>query len=565
MATVIDDLRSPLLRGSVFLGGVIVHVALLRHGEWHVQAPRLVGSVMALSMAMPCAIIWLAPELLSAPWPVLMATTWLVSAGLAGLYSSALVYRAALHPLNRFPGPFAARLSNLYMTTMDAKKSQIYREVRKLHEAYGDIVRVGPSELSIRDPKAIRLIHASSSSCVRGIWYDMLHPERSLHALRNKKEHGRRRKAWDRAFSNQALRDYEPRVVRCTSQLVSLIDEMQGQPVDASRLFTLYSFDVTGEIGFGKSFNILTDGVLPEAISLASDLMHRMSVFRRLVWQVRVLNVIPALNRAQHQLNHWLCGQIAAREQRASDQPDVFSHILVDHEAKGQATKPTVNLLGDLTLLVVAGRQDRDSSDTISAALACLFFELAVHPDARRTLQAELDRFHETEDATDNAALSRLEYLGACIDEALRIYPPALSGLQMKTSCQGLHLGDVFIPGDTIVQIPQYALSRDERCFVHADCFIPERWTTKPDLMTDGGSASFPFSYGPYSCVGSALAKMELRYVTAQILGRFDLELAPGFSASSFEDGLKDHFTMEAPSLNLVFRSRRPDGLTVDS
>lgn len=41
--------------------------------------------------------------------------TWLAgSAFLLGLYGSILVYRALFHRLCRFPGPFPARLSNLY-------------------------------------------------------------------------------------------------------------------------------------------------------------------------------------------------------------------------------------------------------------------------------------------------------------------------------------------------------------------------------------------------------------------------------------------------------------------
>ena len=33
---------------------------------------------------------------------------------LVGLYGSMLVYRAFFHPVGHFPGPFAARLSNMY-------------------------------------------------------------------------------------------------------------------------------------------------------------------------------------------------------------------------------------------------------------------------------------------------------------------------------------------------------------------------------------------------------------------------------------------------------------------
>ncbi|PHH72972.1 hypothetical protein CDD80_4116 [Ophiocordyceps camponoti-rufipedis] len=539
MANIIDHLASSPIRGAVFLAGVSIHITVLRHGEWHLQAPRLVAYVAALSIAMPCALLWRFPELSSASWLVLKTTSWLVLAFLAGLCGSMLVYRAAFHPLGRFPGPFGARLSNLYMTTLDVR-GQIFCETRKLHDVYG------PSELSIRNMSAIKTIHSSTSPCIKGPWYDMLKPDDGLNAARDKKEHSLRRKAWDKAFSGKALRNYEPRVASCTAQLVAVIDEAQGQPVDASSLFIFYGFDVMGEIGFGRSFNILSDGVLPEAIGMVRDCMGLIGAYRRLLWQSRVLITIPALIQAPRAFNRWLSRHVAAMERCASELPTVFSSVMSDYEAKGQLTRPyPPQLVADARLLVVAG------SDTTAAALTCLFFELALHPEARATLQAELDRF----EAADDAALSKIEYLGACINETLRLYPPAPSGVPRKTPPEGLLIDDVFIPGDTIVQIPTYAMGRDERFFIDADRFIPERWTTKPEL-TKEGAASIPFSYGPYSCVGMALAMMELRLATAQIVSRFDVELAPGCSPSAFKKGLYDVFTMVAPGLRLVFRPR---------
>lgn len=545
MATIVDDLASSPIRAAVFLAGVSFHVAVFRHGEWHLQAPRLVACLAFLSTAMPCALLWRFPELSSVAWLVLKTTSWLVLAFLAGLGGSVMVYRAAVHPLGRFPGPFGARLSNLYMTMLDVR-GQIFCETRKLHDLYGDIVRVGPSELSIRKMSAIKTIHSGSSPCIKGPWYDMLRPEDGLNSTRDKKEHSLRRKAWDKAFGGKALRDYESRVAHYTAQLVDVIDESQGQAVNASNLFVFYGFDVMGEIGFGRSFSILSDGVLPEAIGMARNFMALIGAYRRLLWQSRVLIAVPALSQALRAFNRWISRHIAAMEQSASDRPTIFSSVMSDYEAKGRLTKPyPPQLIADARLVVVAG------SDTTAAALTCLFFELALHPETRATLQAELNR----SETADDAALSKIEYLGACINETLRLYPPVMSGLSRQTPPEGLLIDDVFIPGDTIVQIPTYAMSRDERFFVDPDRFIPERWTTKPEL-TKEGAASVPFSYGPYACVGMALAMMELRYATARIVSRFDVELAPDCSPSAFKKGMFDVFTLVAPGLRLVFRPR---------
>lgn len=103
-------------------------------------------------------------------------------------------------------------------------------------------------------------------------------------------------------------------------------------------------------------------------------------------------------------------------------------------------------------------------SDTTAAALSCLFVELATHPEVTKGLQDELDDFFQENPEPDANALSRLKYLQACIDEALRVMPVVPSGPQRVTPPEGLEIGeDLFIPGDTIVQVPTYTLHRGTR------------------------------------------------------------------------------------------------------
>lgn len=68
-----------------------------------------------------------------------------------GLGSSILVYRAFFHRLHRFPGPFPAKLSRFYAMKHAAEALKANEEVQKLHEIYGDFVRVG-MPLKHRDP-----------------------------------------------------------------------------------------------------------------------------------------------------------------------------------------------------------------------------------------------------------------------------------------------------------------------------------------------------------------------------------------------------------------------------
>ncbi|KAM5360147.1 hypothetical protein ACJZ2D_013962 [Fusarium nematophilum] len=528
--------------------GVILHIRAFRLGEWDLYTTKLLVIFYIIYGLLTWAFVQHASYLTNEAFKSASA---LVFAAVAGTYSSIFVYRGLFHRLRRFPGPFAAKFSNFYMTFLSIKKFHLYEEVQELHEKYGDIVRVGPSTLSIIDPKAFQAIHSNNSPCGKGPWYNILHPVLSLHMIRDRKLHATRRKTWDKGFSSKALRDYEPRVKQYTELLLSRIEEASGTPFDASQWFNFYSFDVMGDLAFGKSFNMLRDGVVHYYMKSVHTNMLLVSAFSHLIWLFPLFKEIPGLNGEHIKFQKWLSDQVAERQKNKPDLPDVFSWILDDYDSIGCPTKQdTINLHGDAHLIVVAG------SDTTAASLTCLFYQLATNPEACKRLQAEVDEFCAENSAPSHTGLSKLKYLQACIDESLRLHPPVPSGLQRMTPPEGIQLGDKFIPGNTIVQIPTYVLNRDERAFERPTEFIPERWTTRREL-TKNATVFAPFSIGRYSCVGKQLGLMELRFVTAEILRQYDVRLANEDTGRHFIDGLKDGFTLAAPNLRCVFTPRK--------
>lgn len=79
-----------------------------------------------------------------------------------------------------------------------------------------------------------------------------------------------------------------------------------------------------------------------------------------------------------------------------------------------------------------------------------------------RCLQEELDACFAEHEQPGPLQLSKLKYLQACLDETMRLWPPVVSGLQRKAPEEGLWIGDVFVPGNTVVQCPSYALYRGQ-------------------------------------------------------------------------------------------------------
>ena len=70
------------------------------------------------------------------------------------LLATALYRLSPFHPLARYPGPTIGKLSKFWLAHIAASGRQ-HSYFRALHEKYGNIVRVGPNDLTIRDATAI--------------------------------------------------------------------------------------------------------------------------------------------------------------------------------------------------------------------------------------------------------------------------------------------------------------------------------------------------------------------------------------------------------------------------
>ncbi|KAI7772214.1 hypothetical protein LZL87_014124 [Fusarium oxysporum] len=563
------QLDSPSALCIVAFCGVATHLAIFRIGEWDVTVHRIIAFFVLIYASIFSLLAYhgdLDHQSLLGAWCTASA---LLAAFIAGLYGSMVVYRFFFHPLRRFPGPIFAPLSSLYAVSMSMKKFHMFSEVQKLHKTYGDFIRLGPSEMSVASPSAVAAIYQNSSPCLKGPWYNVFVPTISLHATRDRQEHALRRKVWDRGLNAKAMRDYEPRIEKYTRLLMSQLQQRCGKPVDITEWCGFYGFDVMGDLAFGKSFNMLNDGVKHYYMELTQMSTLWGSQIGRTSWLYLLIKDIPILNYQIANFLKWLRKHVDQRTKNEPDLPDLFSWLLGAYRQQSVHTKQDeLNLLGDAHLIVVAG------SDTTSASLTCALFELARHPHVYQKLRREVDEFLKQEDAPhSHSALAKLKYLQAIIDETMRLYPAIPSGLQRITPPQGLQIDGTFIPGNTIVQTPPYTLNRDERCFARPNDFIPERWTTQPQLVRDA-SAFAPFSTGEsqqpsnrvidfltlctgrYSCAGKQLGLLEVRHVLSQIVFKFDIRLAPNQTFEAFQDGLADGFTLLCPKLEMIFETR---------
>lgn len=68
--------------------------------------------------------------------------------------------------INRVPGPWAAGLTDFYrLCVVWGRRPELWHI--RLHEKYGQVVRIGPNSVSIADPEVIKAIYGPSTGYVK--------------------------------------------------------------------------------------------------------------------------------------------------------------------------------------------------------------------------------------------------------------------------------------------------------------------------------------------------------------------------------------------------------------
>ncbi|KAL7811419.1 cytochrome P450 [Trichoderma gracile] len=473
----------------------------------------------------------------------------------AGVAVSILTYRAFFSPLNRFAGPFMAKLSRFYAMRNAAKSVKAFEDIQKLHEKYGDIVRVGPRELSINRASAISVIYGTPTRTTRSPWYAQVSNDVtkiSLNSTRVLRVHKLRKKIWERGLGFRALAVYAPRIKTKVDLLLSKIAEQGGRPMDMTEYSMFFGFDVMGEIGFSKDFHMLELEIEHPAIKGVHESMLAIGVLGTMPWLLSMISKVHGAAAGFSRFTAWCHQQlqekrkIVASEAAAlkdQDPRDIISWLIKAlNEGDPSAPPGEMAIQEDARLLIIAG------SDTTSAAIANALYYLASNPDAYQRLQATLrDQFPRG--IQDWSYENKIPYLDHVIQETLRLKPSVPGGLPRVAPPEGLMIDDIFIPGGTVVAVPTFTVQRDPRFWPDPNAFKPERW----DGLSTENSPWLPFTRGQWACPGRNLALMEMRMVLSCIALQYNMSLAYSEAAKRFDSDVMDTFTLTLPPLHIVF------------
>ncbi|KZP24238.1 cytochrome P450 [Athelia psychrophila] len=539
--------------------GLVCHLVFKRY------EPTAPSAHLGLLVAVPVILTWLftphCSKIASA-----FASSFVIY--VASLATSIVVYRLGpFHPLAKYPGPMMCKLSKLWMTYIcTTGRQHIY--YRSLHDKYGDLVRIGPNELSVRDAAAVNPMMGSQGLPKGPVWAGRAAGSKlaakSLIQLSGP-EHTRRRRAWNRAFNSEALKGYEEIIEKRANQLMQTLGNQVGS-TNLAMWISYFTFDFMSDMAFGGGTEMLREGD-KDGIWRALDSATMLStVMGHSPWMGKYYKYFP-VGAERKRFRKFAVSRAQLRMKQGSMTKDVFHHFL--NESGTDAHPPSVvEVVSDSGLVIIAG------SDTTSTVLSSLFWSIMCNPTIYRRLQDEIDSvFPPGENALDPSKHIHMDYLNAVINETLRLLPPVLSGSQrvVERGSGAATFGSNVIPEGTAVFSHFYSVHRDPRSFSPLpDVFWPDRWLpegerTSPFSPTHKGpvnvvldkTAFTPFSFGPSNCVGKNLAIQELRMVVCLMLQSFDFRFAEGYDAQRWEREIEDRFISHTGELPVILTARK--------
>ncbi len=219
-------------------------------------------------------------------------------------------------------------------------------------------------------------------------------------------------------------------------------------------------------------------------------------------------------DRADRAIHEFLWDVVLQRQEEPRE--DIVSQLLTIR-VEDQRPLDRKELLGILYLLFLAGL------DTVSSMLGWSFTHLAEHPDDRRRI-------------LDDPAVIPL-----AVDELLRYYSIVIMSRKVTEDTEAY--GCPMRAGDRVI-VPLASADRDPAAFPDAGTFIVDRFPNR----------HLAFGVGPHRCIGSHLARLEMRIALEEWHRRIPDYRLIGDGPSTLRVGM---FTISLQSVTLAWDRTR--------
>ncbi|KAF2842833.1 putative cytochrome P450 [Patellaria atrata CBS 101060] len=443
------------------------------------------------------------------------------------------IYRLFFHPLAKFPGPKLAALSVWYEGYYDVVgKGKYIFHVKKLHEIYGPIVRIGPNELHILDHEYYdRLYNQTNRLDKYDYFYSMLGNPTALFGTIRADVHRLRKASLSPFFSPQNIARFHSEHQAIVDRLTTRMEACatKNEPVPLFFAYRCMSVDIITEFIFGEGLNLLE----------REDWGRNFYTAWRSLWDLSpLIRQFPPLLTISMAMPRWFT---ALTNPLALNVVDMFKYIDDQTEKALRSSPEKIKQKGRPVAVYDVAQSDNLPSqektferlaveanglvaagfETTAATLSTATYFVLANPQVHAKLVEELqERIPDLNEIPLYSTLEKFPYLWAVVKESLRISIGAISRLPRVNPKEPMRYKDWIIPPNTAVGMSALFIEMDPIIFPSPDRFIPERWL-EPGAKARLEPWLLTFGKGTRSCIGTNLAYAEMYTTIATVFRRF--------------------------------------------
>lgn len=388
-----------------------------------------------------------------------------------------VLHNIFLHPLRRYPGPTLWAATRLTWVVA-LQRGHLHQDLLRLHDQYGPVVRIAPNELSYIDAQAWKDIYTSRPGHAvlerNPVWFRKMPTEPWSIMGYNEDAHARFRRAFMGAFSEKAVQDQSPLLEGYVETMIQRLRAIAGKGnatmagksnmtlagsdenvavVDAVSWLNFVTFDISADLSFGESFDSTSTGQphpwveiacrFGKGIALVASINHYGPL------QSLLQRALPKKVREKMVYHRELSAhKVRQRLQLQEERPDFVNAVLKYNREKKENEVTLEELEVNMSVIVFAG------SETTSTAMAGALFHLLKTPAAMDLVTEEVRGAFTREEEINVNSSSKLEYLSAVINEAMRLGPPSAISVPRVVPGEGAEICGRWVPGGVCLIMP---------------------------------------------------------------------------------------------------------------
>ncbi|KAF9261282.1 cytochrome P450 [Marasmius fiardii PR-910] len=353
--------------------------------------------------------------------------------------------------------------------------------------------------------------------------------------------HSQYRRLLQTRLSGQAIKEMYQVL---TDESERMVHAIASSPSDYEKHIRRNSVGVIMKVAYGYEVVSENDHFIDVAEECAKISGWAMAPGRWLVDYYPILRFIPSwlpFAGFQRQAEQWKKRlsslsdephQWVKNQMKSDSHMESFTSKLMNPEGRGSVSAAEEDLIK-----WTAGGLYVGATDTTISAMISFMLLMALHPEAQKKAQAEIDQIVGSQPRLPEVdELPHLHYLYAIMKEVLRYAPVANIALPHRVIREDEYKG-YRIPKDATVIANVWSIMHDPNIYPNPMKFDPDRFFGGPtnsnekhsrridSETTNPDPTLFAFGFGRRSCPGIRFAETSLLLCMARILAKFTIRL----------------------------------------